>query len=95
VSPCVEVEPSGRWRPCPEEGRGGATGAWVPAEAMNGVVLGIGGTAGAYTRPHLSSTRAVSDTKAPRKPSLIPLVTPLMSRKQSSNNPPIPQKRLR
>jgi hypothetical protein len=43
----VEVEPSGRWRPCPEEGersKSGGGAAWIPPEAMNGVVLGIGGS---------------------------------------------------
>ena len=60
----VEVEPSGRWRPCPEEGEssyknktpGGE--AWVSAEAMNGVVLGIGGSV-LHVPPELIGAAAV------------------------------------
>ena len=41
----VEVEPSGRWRPCLEDNSSKTNdAAWVSAEAMNGVVLGVGGS---------------------------------------------------
>ena len=41
----VEVEPSVRWRPCLVDNSSKTNdAAWVSAEAMNGVVLGVGGS---------------------------------------------------
>jgi hypothetical protein len=54
----VEVEPSGRWRPCLEDDSSKTNdAAWVSAEAMNGVVLGVGGSV-LHVPPELLSASA-------------------------------------
>ena len=60
----VEVEPSGRWRPCPEDNSSKTNdAAWVSAEAMNGVVLGVGGSV-LHVPPELLSVSMNGETKS-------------------------------